>query len=70
MTEHEEELQYRREMARAKNGSFPEDKFCAVCKAHMPGRKKMARYCSNKCRQRNKYDKVRVGGKKKVVDFD
>jgi len=69
MTEHEELLQERREKARAKNGSFPEDKKCAVCGKQMPGRKKIARYCSNRCRQEKKYDKKRVRPKPKVVDF-
>jgi len=48
----------------------PEQKKCAVCNRPLDGKKSLARYCSNRCRQRNKYDKVRVGGKKKVVDFE
>lgn len=49
----------RRIKLREKNGSFPEDKHCAICRAHMPGKKKNARYCSNRCRQENKYNKKR-----------
>lgn len=43
-----------REYQRRRNGSLPEDKYCLICKAHMPGKKKNAKFCSNRCRQANK----------------
>lgn len=60
MTEAEFLRMKRRESRRRKNNSFPADKKCARCGTAMPGRNKNAKFCSNKCRQANKYDKVRV----------
>lgn len=54
MTDLEMKRLEHREYQRRRNGSFPEDKYCAICKVHMPGRKKFAKYCSNRCRQANK----------------
>ena len=64
MTEQEFVRLKRREYHRRRNGSFPEDKKCSRCATPIPGRKKSAKFCSNKCRQANKYDKKR----KKPVD--
>jgi predicted nucleic acid-binding Zn ribbon protein len=56
-----------REYMRRVNGSLPEDKHCSICGTHMPGRKKSAKFCSNRCRQANKYDKKRVKPKKQLT---
>ncbi len=48
-----------REHMRRKNGSFPPGMNCAICGIDMTGKKKGAKFCSNRCRQTNKYDKKR-----------